>query len=81
MRILSVEYLESYKLKILFSDKTTKVIDLEKKMANPKGIFLPLKDLDYFKQVTIDNCHLSICWPNGADICPDVLYEMGTEIK
>jgi len=44
-------------------------------------MFKPLQDLDLFKKVALDDCHLSICWPNGADICPDVLYEMGTDIS
>lgn len=81
MRVINVEYINNYKLKLFFSDKKIKIIDLENKLKHAKGIFLPLKDPDYFKQVALDDCHLSICWPNGADICPDVLYEMGTDVK
>lgn len=81
MRILDVEYLEGYKLKILFSDKITKIVDLTEKLKNAKGIFSPLKDPEYFKQVSVDDCCASICWPNGADICPDVLYEMGKTVR
>lgn len=77
MRVNRVKYLKDYKLELLFSDKKIKVIDLEKKVMNAKGIFQPLQDLAYFKQVALDDSHLSICWPNGADICPDILYEMG----
>jgi hypothetical protein len=81
MRVLKVEYVNDYRLNILFSDKKTKIVDLEEKIKHAKGIFLPLKKLDYFKKVTIDDCHLSICWPNGADICPDVLYNIGKNLK
>jgi hypothetical protein len=44
--------------------------------------FEPLKDIDFFKKVSLDDekYPLSICWPNDADICPDVLYEMGVEV-
>jgi|SRR3989344_7185383 len=80
MRVVKVEYAGEYKLKILFSNKKTKLVNLEDKVKNAKGIFLPLKDLDYFKKVALDDCHLSICWPNGADICPDVLYSMGEDV-
>jgi len=41
----------------------------------------PLKKIDYFKKVRVDDCQYTICWPNGADFCPDVLYEVGKEIK
>lgn len=81
MRVLSVAYDKEYKLKIKFSDKKTKIIDLKEKIEHAKGIFLPLKDIEYFKQVSIDDCCASICWPNGADICPDVLYAMGKDIR
>lgn len=81
MRVISVEYIKDYKLKILFKDKKIKIVDLENMIKNSSGIFSPLKDPDYFKKVTLDDCQLSICWPNGADICPDVLYEMGVDIR
>lgn len=80
MRVLRVEYYKNYKLKITFSNKTTKIVDFEEKLKNAKGIFHPLKDVEYFKQVRVDDCLASICWPNGADICPDVLYELGHSI-
>ena len=79
MRILDVRYIKEYKIKVFFSDKKTKIIDLEDLVKNSKGIFIPLRNLDYFKKVALDDCHLSICWPNGADICPDLLYKMGKE--
>ena len=81
MKIVSVVYVCNYKLRITFSDRKTKVIDLEDKIKNAKGIFAPLKDIEYFKQVALDDCQLSICWPNGADICPDVLYNMGKDTR
>jgi hypothetical protein len=81
MRVKAVEYIEGYKLKLIFSDKTVKIVDLQNMIKKSRGIFLPLKDVEYFKKVTLDNCQLSICWPNGADICPDVLYAMGKEMK
>ena len=81
MRVIKAQYVSGYKLKLTFSDKKTKIVDLEDKIKHATGIFLPLKDLDYFKQVAVDDCQLSICWPNGADICPDTLYNMGTTAK
>lgn len=80
MRVTKVEYIKDYKLRVFFSDKTVKLVDLKDTIQSNRGIFSPLKDLEYFKQVVLDDCQLSICWPNGADICPDVLYEIGSDI-
>ena len=83
MRIKKVQYVNGYKLKLLFSDGKTKIVDIEPIINKSKKIFQPLKDIEYFKQVALDDCEypLSICWPNGADICPDLLYDIGIEIK
>lgn len=37
------------------------------------GVFEPLRDLAYFATVRVDPELGTICWPNGADLCPDVL--------
>ena len=83
MRIKKVEYVNDYKLKILFSDKKTKIVDIEPIIKKSKGLFHPLRDVEYFKKVSLDDVKypLSICWPNGADLCPDVLYEIGQDIQ
>lgn len=83
MRVKKVEYIENYKLKLLFSDKKTKIVDIEPIIKKSKGLFHPLKDIEYFKKVSLDDSEfpLSICWPNGADLCPDALYEMGEDIQ
>lgn len=83
MRVKKVEYVDGYKLKLLFSDKKTKIVDIEPIIKKSKGLFHPLKNIDFFKKVSLDDCEypLSICWPNGADLCPDVLYEMEKEVN
>lgn len=80
-RIKRVEYLEGYKLKLFFRNNKIKIVDFEKWIRKGKGYLLPLKNIEYFKKVRIDDCQYTICWPNGADFCPDVLYELGKEIK
>lgn len=75
-RVKKVEYVEEYKLRLTFGDRVVKAVDLKSYLT--KGIFLQLKDIEHFKQVFIDG-H-SIAWPNGADFCPDVLFEMGKTV-
>jgi hypothetical protein len=83
MRVKKVEYVDRYKLKLLFSDKKTKIVDIAPIISKSKGLFHPLRDIEYFKKVSLDDDQypLSICWPNGADLCPNVLYEMGQDVK
>jgi len=79
-RIKKVEYLEEYKLKLYFTNGVVKVVNFEEWVRNGKGYLAPLKKVEYFKKVRVDDSQYTICWPNGADFCPDVLYEMGEEI-
>lgn len=77
--VLKVKYLDDYKLELEFNDGMVKTVDLSK-IVGGNGIFEQLKNKEYFKQVSIDSCGNSICWSNGADICPDVLYELKEKI-
>jgi uncharacterized protein DUF2442 len=38
------------------------------------GVFLPLRDPDFFRQVKVDDSNVTIEWPGELDICPDTLY-------
>lgn len=72
-----VEYLGEFKLKLHFDDRKVKVVDLERMIGQAKNRFFPLRNPVYFKQVKCDG--ITIRWPNGVDLCPDVLYTMGRE--
>lgn len=76
--IKKVKYLDGYRLELVFNDKITKIVDLSDMVKKAKNMLLPLKDIDYFKKVSCDG--ITICWPNGVDLCPDVLYDTGTKV-
>jgi hypothetical protein len=71
--IKSLKYLDDYRLELTFEDSTVKTIDLKDEIYGE--IFEPLKDINYFKQVYVNNDMGTVSWPNGADFCPDFLYE------
>jgi len=45
------------------------------------GVFEPLKDPAYFGRVEVNRDVGTIVWPNGADLCPDVLYERSRPVS
>lgn len=81
--VKAVTYIDGYRLRLLFDDNVIKIVDLTELVSKGGRYFKPLQDIEFFKQVSLDDDEhpSSICWPNDADICPDVLYKMGEEIK
>jgi Protein of unknown function (DUF2442) len=73
VRIKSVKPLENYTVRIVFTDDTERNVDLEPYLRGK--IFEPLRNnIEAFKAVKVDERMKTICWENGADIDPDVLY-------
>lgn len=82
IRVKKVDYVEDYKLALTFTDKKVKIIDLAKYSNRaPDTVFHPFKDLDFFRSVKVDKHTGTIVWPNGVDLCPDVLYDDSVEIE
>lgn len=73
--VKKISKIEGYKITLTFNDNKTKTVDLEKYLD--KGIFLPLRKLSYFNKVQLNKEAGTIVWPNEADFCPDVLYQIG----
>ena len=76
LEIVKAEYLENYKVKLWFNDNVVKIVDLSNYLSGE--VFTPLKDIDYFKNFTIQ--FNTIAWENGADFALEFLYEIGKEI-
>ncbi|MBC7105884.1 MAG: DUF2442 domain-containing protein [Firmicutes bacterium] len=56
-----------------------RVIDMRPFMEGP--VFEPLKDPAFFRQVRADPDARTVVWPNGADVCPDVLYARSVPLE
>ena len=72
--IIEVKALEDYKLFLRFDDGKSGLVDLTK-LVPFKGIFEKLKDKKYFSKVTVNQEIGTICWQNGADLSPELLYD------
>ena len=77
--IKKVEYISGYKLKLYFVSGKIKIFDMEERLKTAKNMFLPLKDIEFFKKVKCEDG--TIVWPNGVDLCPDTLYAMGKDVS
>jgi Protein of unknown function (DUF2442) len=71
-RLTRVEARSGYRLKLEFSDGTGGEVDLSNRLFGP--VFEPLRDASFFARVVIDEFGAP-CWPNGADLAPDALYD------
>lgn len=75
-RVKSVSYLDGYRLKLRFTDKKEGIIDFRQRVVGRGGVFQPLEELEFFKQVKVDKEAGTLVWPNEVDFCPDVLYQL-----
>jgi hypothetical protein len=71
-RIVRVKPAPGYVLEIEFRDGLSGRVDLSERLFGP--MFEPLRDPQVFNQVQVDE-YGAICWPNGADLAPDALYQ------
>jgi hypothetical protein len=69
-RVTAVEVVPPFRLHLTFDDDVTRDIDLADELWGP--MFEPLKDPEFFAQVSID--HGTVVWPNGVDLDPLVLH-------
>ena len=62
-----------YRLRLRFEDGVAGDVDVGE-LVHFTGVFAPLHEPAFFLQVRVNPDLGTICWPNGADLDPDVLY-------
>ena len=72
--VIAVEHLDGYRLCLTFEGGEGREVDIAE-IVPFDGVFEPLNDPAFFRQVSVNPDVGTIVWPNGADLCPDVLYE------
>ena len=72
LKVTGVRPLDGYRLEIEFNDGVVRVVDCSFLLHGTLGE--PLKDLDYFRQVRVDDDARTIVWPNGLDPAPELLH-------
>lgn len=77
--VTDVEYVKDQRLLLTFDNGARREVNIAA-LVPFDGVFEPLGDDAYFRQVRVEPDVGTIVWPNGADFCPDVLYEKGHPI-
>jgi len=72
LEVSKAKYLDNYKIALMFNNGENKVVDLKNELNGE--VFVPLHDLDYFKNFQIK--YNTIEWENGADYVPEYLYKI-----
>lgn len=72
LRVIDARYVRGYTLLLSFSDGSKGEVDLEHELDGE--VFMPLKDISFFKQFSVDDELHTLTWPNGADFAPEFLH-------
>lgn len=73
--VIGVKPVAEYLLRVEFDDGTVGDVDIAR-LIEFSGVFAPLLDMDFFRQVYVHPEFGVLCWPNGADLDSDVLYSL-----
>lgn len=60
-------------LRLTFSDGLSGEVEVVDRMRGP--VFERARSTEGFAEVTVDRETGTVCWPGGADLAPDALYE------
>lgn len=73
-RVASVNPLPNYRLKVVFQDGQSGLVELSGLiLGSEAGVFSVLKDETIFHQVHVDLG--VVTWPGEIDLAPDAMYE------
>lgn len=72
VHVTAVEVVGDHRLRLAFEDGAEGEVDFAE--WEWRGVFEPLADPAYFRQVALDQELGTIVWPNGADIAPETLH-------
>jgi len=72
-QVIEAQYIREFTIHLRFKDGTEGDVDLSQELYGE--LFEPLKETEKFTAFTIHPEFHTLCWPNGADLAPEFLYE------
>jgi hypothetical protein len=79
LHVTGVRYLRRYELRLEFSNGVVKDVDLGGELHGE--VFEPLRDIKLFRKVAVNPETRTIEWPNGADLAPEFLFDIGKDVE
>ena len=79
LHVVSAKPLRDYALRLEFTDGAVVDIDLSDELHGE--MFEPLRDPNFFAQVSVNPETGTVEWPNGADFAPEFLRTSGREVQ
>ncbi len=71
--VLEARYVRDHVVWVRFRDGKSGEVDLGPVLNGP--VFEPHKDVDYFRQFTLDPMWHTLTWPNNTDVAPEFMHE------
>ena len=75
--VISARYIDNYKIEVSFSEGTKGVVDFSKYLKMG-GVFERFKNIEFFKNFTINTELGIIAWKDELDVSPETLYSEAT---
>ena len=75
--VISAQYKGEYKIEVTFEDGATGIVDFSKYLLRG-GVFERFKDIEFFKNFSINKELGVLTWNNEIDIAPETLYAEAT---
>lgn len=75
--LVEAKYIDGYTLELTFENGRKGRVDFSV-YAKKGGVFDRLADLEYFKKFFVNKELGVLCWPDGLDIAPEILYHKAT---
>ena len=79
LKVDSVMHLRAYELRIQFNNGIVKDVELGCELY--EGEFAALRDPQLFARVRANERTGALEWPNGADLSPEFLFDVGKSVK
>ena len=80
MRLVTrVQPTSDFKLMCTFDNGEVKAFDVMPYLKKRGPVIAPVRKLSFFKKVFLEAG--APTWPNGYDICPDLIYMEGMAVK
>lgn len=72
LHVVDLQVLDGLRLLLSFDDGSLRVFDAKPHLRGP--VMEPLKNPKFFSQARVNPNFGCVEWPNGADLCPDMMH-------